>query len=305
MKKIYKSITELIGKTPLVELRNYSRNRGIHATLIGKVESFNPGGSVKDRVAINMIQEAEMAGIIGPGSTIIEPTSGNTGIGLAMVCAAKGYRSVFTMPETMSVERRKLLLAYGAEIVLTSGAEGMSGAVKKAEELSKEILGSYVPGQFINQANPDIHLRATGPEIWEDTEGEVEAFIAGIGTGGTITGVGTFLKTQNPNVKIIGVEPAASPMLTQGKHGPHPIQGIGANFIPQILDQEIYDEIITVLGEDARDTAQALAHEEGILVGISSGAALWAATQVAMRKEYKNKKIVVLLPDTGERYLSI
>lgn len=305
MKYIHHSITELIGRTPLVELKNYSGKRGIHGSIIAKIESFNPGGSVKDRVAINMIQEAEFAGIIGPGSTIIEPTSGNTGIGLAMVCAAKGYKSIFTMPETMSVERRKILLAYGAEIVLTNGAEGMAGAVKKAEELSREIMGSYVPGQFENQANPDIHLRTTGPEIWEDTEGEVEIFVAGIGTGGTITGVGTFLKAQNPAIQIVAVEPAASPLLSEGKHGPHPIQGIGANFIPQILDTEIYDEIITVDGEDAKDAAQSLAHEEGILVGISSGAALWAATQIALRKENKHKKIVVLLPDTGERYLSI
>lgn len=305
MKKIHKSITEMIGKTPLVELKTYSQRRGIHASIIAKVESFNPGGSVKDRVAINMILEAELAGVIGPGSTIIEPTSGNTGIGLAMICASRGYRSIFTMPETMSVERRKILQAYGAEIVLTKGSEGMTGAVRKAEELSKEILGSYVPGQFDNQANPDIHLRTTGPEIWEDTEGEVEIFVAGVGTGGTITGVGTFLKNQNPSIKIIAVEPAASPLLSQGKFGPHPIQGIGANFIPQILDTEIYDEVIAVEGEDAKETAQALAHEEGILVGISSGAALWAAAEVAKRKENKGKKIVVLLPDTGERYLSI
>ena len=305
MKKIHKSITEMIGKTPLVELKTYSQRRGIHASIIAKIESFNPGGSVKDRVAINMILEAELAGVIGPGSTIIEPTSGNTGIGLAMICASRGYRSIFTMPETMSVERRKILQAYGAEIVLTKGSEGMTGAVRKAEELSKEILGSYVPGQFDNQANPDIHLRTTGPEIWEDTEGEVEIFVAGVGTGGTITGVGTFLKNQNPSIKIIAVEPAASPLLSQGKFGPHPIQGIGANFIPQILDTEIYDEVIAVEGEDAKETAQALAHEEGILVGISSGAALWAAAEVAKRKENKGKKIVVLLPDTGERYLSI
>jgi cysteine synthase A len=305
MKKIHKSILELIGKTPLVEIRKYNKKRSLYGEILVKVESFNPGGSGKDRIAINMIQEAELAGIVGPGSTIIEPTSGNTGIGLAMVCASKGYKSIFTMPETMSIERRKILMAYGAEIVLTKGVDGMSGAVQKAKELSKEIPGSFIPDQFSNQANPDIHLRTTGPEIWEDTEGEVEIFVAGIGTGGTITGVGNFLKNQNPLIKIIGVEPAASPLLSQGKYGPHPIQGIGANFIPETLDREVYDQIIAVEGEDAKETAQALAHEEGILVGISSGAALWAATEVAKLKENKGKKIVVLLPDTGERYLSI
>ena len=305
MKMIKRSITELIGKTQIVDLKNYCHNRELHSHILAKVESFNPGGSIKDRVAINMIQEAEIAGIIGPGSTIIEPTSGNTGIGLAMVCAAKGYKSIFTMPETMSIERRKILLAYGAEIVLTTGSDGMAGAVKKAEELTNEIMGSFMPSQFENQANPDIHFRTTGPEIWEDTEGEVEIFVAGVGTGGTITGAGSFLKSQNPGIKVVAVEPAASPLLSEGKCGPHPIQGIGANFIPQILDTEIYDEIIKVEGKDAMETAQALAHEEGILVGISSGAALWAATQLAMRKENKHKKIVVVLPDTGERYLSI
>ena len=305
MKKIYKSITELIGKTPLVEIRKYNRKRALPGEILVKVESFNPGGSAKDRIAINMIQEAELAGIIGPGSTIIEPTSGNTGIGLAMVCASKGYKSIFTMPETMSIERRKILMAYGADIVLTKGSEGMSGAIQKAEELSREIPGSFIPDQFTNQANPDIHLRTTGPEIWEDTGGEVEIFVAGIGTGGTITGVGNFLKNQNPSIKIIGVEPAASPLLSQGRFGPHPIQGIGANFIPETLDRDVYDRIIAVEGEDAKQAAQALAHEEGILVGISSGAALWAATELAKLKENKGKKIVVLLPDTGERYLSI
>lgn len=305
MKKIHKSITELIGETPLIEIRNYSKARGIHSNIIVKLESFNPGGSVKDRVSVNMIDEAELAGLIGPGSTIIEPTSGNTGIGLAMVCAARGYKSIFTMPETMSIERRKILLAYGAEIVLTKGSEGMTGAVNKAKELAGDILGSFIPDQFSNQANPDIHYRKTGPEIWEETKGKVDIFVAGIGTGGTITGVGNFLKNENPNIQIIAVEPAASPLLSQGKFGPHPIQGIGANFIPQILDRDVYDEIILVEGEDAKNTAQALAHEEGILVGISSGAALWAATKVALRKENKNKKIVVMLPDTGERYLSI
>ena len=305
MKKIYKSIIELIGETPLVEIRNYSKARGIHSTINVKVESFNPGGSVKDRVSVNMLDEAELAGLIGPGSTIIEPTSGNTGIGLAMVCAARGYKSIFTMPETMSIERRKILLAYGAEIVLTKGTEGMNGAVAKAKELAEGILGSFIPDQFSNQGNPDIHYRKTGPEIWEDMGGDIDIFVAGIGTGGTITGVGNFLKSENPNIQIIAVEPAASPLLSQGKAGPHPIQGIGANFIPQVLDREVYDEIILVEGDDAKNTAQALAHEEGILVGISSGAALWAATQVALRKENKHKKIVVLLPDTGERYLSI
>ena len=290
MKKIYKSITELIGTTPLIEIRNYSKKRGIHPNIIVKLESLNPGGSVKDRVSVNMLDEAEFAGIIGPGSTIIEPTSGNTGIGLAMVCAARGYKSVFTMPETMSIERRKILLAYGAEIVLTEGADGMTGAVNKAKELAKEILGSFIPDQFSNQANPDIHFRKTGPEIWEQTGGEVEIFVAGIGTGGTITGVGNFLKNENPNIKIIAVEPAASPLLSEGRFGPHPIQGIGANFIPEVLDRDVIDEIILVEGEDAKDTAQALAHEEGILVGISSGAALWAATQVALRKEIQIKK---------------
>lgn len=305
MNKIHKSITALIGKTPMVDIKNYTKKRGLHASILVKLESFNPGGSAKDRIALNMIEEAELAGLIGPGSTIIEPTSGNTGIGLAMVCAARGYKSLFTMPETMSIERRKILLAYGAEIVLTKGSEGMAGAVKKAEELQKEIMGSFIPGQFTNQANPDIHLRTTGPEIWDQTDGEVDIFIAGIGTGGTITGVGHFLKNQNPGIQIIGVEPAASPLLSKGKYGPHPLQGIGANFIPQVLDREIYDEIIGVEGEDAKNSAQALAHEEGILVGISSGAALWAATEVAARTENKHKKIVVLLPDTGERYLSI
>lgn len=305
MKKIHKSITELIGETPLVELRNYSKTRDIHSNIIVKLESFNPGGSVKDRVSVNMLDEAELAGLIGPGSTIIEPTSGNTGIGLAMVCAARGYKAVFTMPETMSMERRKILLAYGAEIVLTKGSEGMIGAVNKAKELSADILGSYIPDQFSNQANPDIHYRKTGPEIWEQTDGQVDIFVAGIGTGGTITGVGNYLKNENPNIQIIAVEPAASPLLSQGRFGPHPIQGIGANFIPSVLDRDVYDEIILVEGEDARKSAQDLAHEEGILVGISSGAALWAATKVALRKENKNKKVVVLLPDTGERYLSI
>src|SRR5665648_1053174 len=295
MKKIHKSITELIGETPLIEIRNYSKARGLHSNIIVKLESFNPGGSVKDRVSVNMLDEAELAGLIGPGSTIIEPTSGNTGIGLAMVCAARGYKSIFTMPETMSIERRKILLAYGAEIVLTKGSEGMTGAIAKAKELAEEILGALF----------QINFRKTGPEILEDTEGEVDIFVAGIGTGGTITGVGNFLKNENPDIQIIAVEPAASPLLSKGKFGPHPIQGIGANFIPQVLDREVYDEIILVEGDDAKNTAQALAHEEGILVGISSGAALWAATKVALRKENKNKKIVVMLPDTGERYLSI
>lgn len=305
MKKIYKSITELIGETPLVEIINYSQSRGIGSNIIVKLESSNPGGSVKDRISVNMLNEAEMAGFIGPGSTIIEPTSGNTGIGLAMVCAARGYKSIFTMPETMSIERRKILLAYGAEIVLTKGSDGMTGAVNKAKELAKEIPGSFIPDQFSNKANPDTHFRKTGPEIWEQTEGEVEIFVAGIGTGGTITGAGKFLKSKNPNIRIIAVEPAASPLLSEGRFGPHPIQGIGANFIPQVLDRDVIDEIILVDGEDAKNTAQALAHEEGILVGISSGAALWAATQVALRTENKNKKTVVILPDTGERYLSI
>jgi cysteine synthase A len=305
MKKIHKSITELIGGTPLIEIRNYCKARGIHSNIIVKLESLNPGGSVKDRVSINMLDEAELAGLIWPGSTIIEPTSGNTGIGLAMVCAARGYKSIFTMPETMSMERRKILLAYGAEIVLTKGSEGMTGATVKAKELAEETLGSFIPDQFSNQANPDIHYRKTGSEIWEDTEGEIDIFVAGIGTGGTITGVGNFLKNENPNIQIIAVEPAASPLLSQGKFGPHPIQGIGANFIPQVLDRKVYDEIILVEVDDAKDAAQALAHEEGILVGISSGAALWAATEIALRKENKNKKIVVMLPDTGERYLSI
>jgi cysteine synthase A len=305
MKKIYKSITELIGETPLVEIINYSQSRGIGSNIIVKLESSNPGGSVKDRISVNMLNEAEMAGLIGPGSTIIEPTSGNTGIGLAMVCAARGYKSIFTMPETMSIERKKILLAYGAEIVLTKGSDGMTGAVNKAQELSKEIPGSFIPDQFSNKANPDTHFRKTGPEIWEQTDGEVEIFVAGIGTGGTITGAGKFLKSKNPNIRIIAVEPAASPLLSEGRFGPHPIQGIGANFIPQVLDRYVIDEIILVDGEDAKNAAQALAHEEGILVGISSGAALWAATQVALRTENKNKKTVVILPDTGERYLSI
>lgn len=304
MGKIAKSLTDLIGRTPLLELGKFSAAKDVKATIVGKLEYFNPAGSVKDRIAKAMIDDAEAKGVLKPGATIIEPTSGNTGIGLASVAAARGYKIILTMPETMSIERRNLLKAYGAELVLTEGSKGMSGAIAKAEELSKDIEGSFIPGQFVNGANPEVHRKTTGPEIWEDTDGKVDIFIAGIGTGGTITGVGEYLKSQNPDVKIIAVEPSASPVLSKGTPGPHKIQGIGAGFVPKILNTEVYDEIITVDNEDAFATGREIAKTEGLLVGISSGAAAWAAVQIAKRPENEGKTIVVLLPDTGERYLS-
>lgn len=304
MSKIAKSLTDLIGKTPLLELTNYNREKNLEATILGKLEYFNPAGSVKDRVAYAMIKDAEEKGILKPDSVIIEPTSGNTGIGLASVAAARGYRMILTMPETMSIERRNLAKAYGAEIVLTEGARGMSGAIAKADELSKEIPNAIVAGQFVNPANPAIHKATTGPEIWEDTDGKVDIFVSGIGTGGTISGVGEYLKSKNPNVKIIAVEPATSPVLSEGKSGAHKIQGIGAGFVPQTLNTEIYDEIITITNEEAFETTKYIPSVEGLLVGISSGAAIAAATKLALRPENKGKLIVALLPDTGERYLS-
>lgn len=304
MAKIYKNVTELIGKTPLLELENYRKKYDLKANLIGKLEYFNPAGSVKDRIANAMIEDAEKKGLLKEGSVIIEPTSGNTGIGIASVATSKGYRAILTMPETMSVERRNLLKAYGAEVVLTEGAKGMKGAIAKAEELSKEIPNSFIPAQFDNQANPEVHYATTGPEIWEDTEGNVDIFVSGIGTGGTITGVGKFLKEKNPNVKIIAVEPADSPVLSKGVSGAHKIQGIGAGFVPKTLDTAVYDEIIVVENEDAFATGREIAKTEGILVGISSGAALWAAAEISRRPENSGKNIVVLLPDTGDRYLS-
>ncbi|MDD2493788.1 MAG: cysteine synthase A [Tissierellia bacterium] len=304
MGKIYNNVTELVGKTPLLELANFNNKYDLKAKLIAKLEYLNPAGSVKDRIAVAMIEDAEEKGLLKEGAVIIEPTSGNTGIGLASVAASRGYRAILTMPETMSVERRSLLKAYGAEVVLTEGAKGMNGAIAKAEELAKEIPNSFIPAQFDNPANPDAHYATTGPEIWEDTKGNVDIFVAGIGTGGTITGVGKFLKEKNPNVKIIAVEPADSPILSKGASGAHKIQGIGAGFVPKTLDTKIYDEIITVENEDAFVTGKEFAKTEGILVGISSGAALWAATEMAKRPENANKNIVVLLPDTGDRYLS-
>lgn len=304
MKKIYQSITELIGQTPLLELKNYKKMQHFSATLLGKLEYFNPAGSVKDRIAKAMIEDAEQKGRLGPNSIIIEPTSGNTGIGLAAVAAAKGYRMVITMPETMSIERRKLLKAYGAEIVLTEGKQGMKGAIAKAQELAKELPDSVILGQFSNPANPGVHKVTTGPEIWEDTDGKIDLFVAGVGTGGTITGVGEYLKSKNPDIRIVGVEPSDSPVLSGGVPGPHKIQGIGAGFVPDILNTHIYDEIIPVPNEEAFKTGRQVAVTEGLLVGISSGAALWAATQLAKRPENSEKTIVVLLPDTGERYLS-
>ena len=304
MAKIYKSLTELIGKTPLLELSNYEKENALGAAVLAKLEYFNPAGSVKDRIAKAMIDDAEEKGLLKKGSVIIEPTSGNTGIGLASVAAARGYRVILIMPETMSVERRKLLKAYGAELILTDGAAGMKGAIAKAEELAKETPDSFIPGQFINPANPAVHRATTGPEIWEDTDGKVDYFVAGIGTGGTITGVGEYLKSKNPEIKVIAVEPTGSPVLSEGKAGPHKIQGIGAGFVPDTLNTGVYDEIIKVDNEDAFVTGRGVAEEEGLLVGISSGAALWAATQLAKRPENKGKNIVVLLPDTGERYLS-
>lgn len=304
MGKVAKNLTDLIGRTPLLELVKFNEANEVKAKIIGKLEYFNPAGSVKDRIAKAMIDDAEARGVLKPGATIIEPTSGNTGIGLASVAAARGYKIILTMPETMSIERRNLLKAYGAELVLTEGPKGMNGAIAKAEELAKETPDSFIPGQFVNSANPKVHRETTGPEIWEDTDGKVDIFIAGVGTGGTITGVGEFLKSQNPDVQIIAVEPSASPVLSKGTPGPHKIQGIGAGFVPKTLNTEIYDEIITVDNEDAFATGRLIAKTEGLLVGISSGAAAWAAVQVANRPENAGKTIVVLLPDTGERYLS-
>ncbi len=301
---VYKSITDLIGRTPLLELSNYEKENNLEATIVAKLEYFNPAGSVKDRIAKAMVEDAEQKGILKPGATIIEPTSGNTGIGLASVASAKGYKVILTMPETMSVERRNLLKAYGAQLVLTEGAKGMKGAIAKADELKEEIADSVILGQFVNPANPAVHKATTGPEIWEDTEGKVDIFVAGVGTGGTITGTGEYLKSQNPNVKVVAVEPETSPVLSKGTPGPHKIQGIGAGFVPDTLNTDVYDEIITVKNEDAFATGNKIAKSEGVLVGISSGAAVWAATQLAKRPENKGKTIVALLPDTGERYLS-
>ena len=304
MAKISKSLTELIGKTPLLELSNYETKNGLQAKIVAKLEYFNPGGSVKDRIALAMIDDAEKRGVLKAGSVIIEPTSGNTGIGLASVAAARGYRIILTMPETMSVERRVLMKAYGAEIVLTEGAKGMKGAIAKANELAAEIPNSFIPGQFDNPANPAIHKATTGPEIWNDTDGKVDIFVAGAGTGGTVTGVGEYLKSKNPGVKIVVVEPADSPVLSEGRPGPHKIQGIGAGFVPAVLNTSVYDEIIPVKNEDAFAVAREIGRDEGLLVGISSGAAAWAATELARRPENAGKTIVVILPDTGERYLS-
>ncbi len=304
MSKIYNGALELVGNTPLVEVKNIEEELGLEARILVKLEYFNPAGSVKDRIAKAMIEDAEEKGLLREGSVIIEPTSGNTGIGLASIAAVKGYRIILTMPETMSVERRNILKAYGAEIVLTEGAKGMKGAIEKADELAKEIPGSYIPGQFVNPANPEVHRKTTGPEIWKDTDGEVDLFIAGVGTGGTLTGVGEYLKSQNPDVKIVALEPASSPVLSTGKGGPHKIQGIGAGFVPDVLNTTVYDEIFTVENDDAFATGKLLAKKEGILVGISSGAALYGAIELAKRPENKGKTIVALLPDTGDRYYS-
>ena len=304
MSKIYTSADQLIGKTPLLELVHIEKEFGLEAKILAKLEYFNPAGSVKDRIAKAMIDDAEASGKLKPGSVIIEPTSGNTGIGLASVAAARGYRIIIVMPETMSVERRQLMKAYGAELVLTESAKGMKGAIAKAEELAKEIPGGFVPGQFVNPANPAAHKATTGPEIWEDTDGKVDFFVAGVGTGGTITGVGEYLKSQNPDVKVVAVEPATSPVLSKGTAGAHKIQGIGAGFVPAVLDTKVYDEIIPVENEDAFATGKKVGKAEGVLVGISSGAAVWAAIQLAKRLENKGKTIVALLPDTGDRYLS-
>ena len=304
MSKIYTSADQLVGKTPLLELVHIEKSEGLEAKVLGKLEYFNPAGSVKDRIAKAMIDDAEQKGLLKPGSVIIEPTSGNTGIGLASVAAARGYRIIIVMPETMSVERRQLMKAYGAELVLTEGAKGMKGAIAKADELAKEIPNSFIPGQFVNPANPAIHKATTGPEIWDDTDGKVDIFVAGVGTGGTVTGVGEYLKSQNPDVKVVAVEPASSPVLSKGVSGSHKIQGIGAGFVPDVLDTKVYDEIIPVENEDAFATGKLIGKSEGVLVGISSGAAVWAAIQLAKRPENKGKTIVALLPDTGDRYLS-
>ena len=304
MSKIYTSADQLIGKTPLLELTHIEKEEGLEAKVLGKLEYFNPAGSVKDRIAKAMIDDAEQKGLLKPDSVIIEPASGNTGIGLASVAAARGYRIIIVMPETMSVERRQLMKAYGAELVLTEGAKGMKGAIAKADELAKEIPNSFIPGQFVNPANPAVHKATTGPEIWEDTDGKVDIFVAGVGTGGTVTGTGAYLKSQNPNVKVVAVEPAASPVLSKGVAGSHKIQGIGAGFVPDVLDTKVYDEIIPVENEDAFATGKLIGKKEGVLVGISSGAAVWAAIQLAKRPENKGKTIVALLPDTGDRYLS-
>ena len=304
MSKIYTSADQLIGRTPLLELTHIEAAEGLDAKILAKLEYFNPAGSVKDRIAKAMIDDAETTGKLKPGSVIIEPTSGNTGIGLASVAAARGYRIIIVMPETMSVERRQLMKAYGAELVLTDGSKGMKGAIAKADELAKEIPNSFVAGQFVNPANPDAHKRTTGPEIWEDTDGKVDIFVAGVGTGGTVTGVGEYLKSQNPAVKVVAVEPATSPVLSKGTAGAHKIQGIGAGFVPDVLNTKVYDEVIPVSNEDAFATGKLVGHKEGVLVGISSGAALWAAIQLAKRPENKGKTIVALLPDTGDRYLS-
>lgn len=302
--RVYRKITDLIGGTPLFELTNYEKANELNAKIYAKLEYFNPAGSVKDRIAKAMLDDAEEKGLLKPGAVIIEPTSGNTGIGLASVAASRGYKVILTMPETMSVERRNLLKAYGAELVLTEGAKGMPGAIAKAKELAEQIPNSYIPSQFTNPANPAVHLKTTGPEIWADTDGKVDIFVAGVGTGGTLSGVGAYLKSQNPNVKVVAVEPASSPVLSGGKAGPHKIQGIGAGFVPDTLNTDIYDEILPVQNEDAFATGRALARSEGVLVGISSGAAVFAAAQLAKRPENAGKVIVVLLPDTGERYLS-
>ena len=304
MSKIYTSADQLIGKTPLLELTHIEKEQQLEARILAKLEYFNPAGSVKDRVALAMIQDAEQRGVLKSNSVIIEPTSGNTGIGLASVAAARGYRIIIVMPETMSVERRQIMKAYGAELVLTDGAQGMKGAIAKANELAAQIPDSFVPGQFVNPANPAIHRTTTGPEIWQDTDGNVDIFVAGVGTGGTVTGVGEYLKSQCPKVKVVAVEPATSPVLSEGHGGPHKIQGIGAGFVPDVLNTKVYDEIIPVSNEDAFATGRLIGHKEGVLVGISSGAAVWAAIELAKRPENKGKTIVALLPDTGDRYLS-
>lgn len=304
MKKIANRLTDLVGGTPLLELNRFAKEMGLEQPIIAKLEYFNPGGSVKDRIALAMINQAEKDGILSPGATIIEPTSGNTGVGLAFVSAVKGYRLILTMPETMSIERRKLVSAYGAQVVLTPAAEGMKGAIKEAERLRDSTEGAVILQQFCNKANPEAHYNTTGPEIWNDTEGHVDVFVAGVGTGGTISGVGRYLKSKNPAIRIVAAEPASSPVLSGGKPGPHAIQGIGAGFVPQVFDRSVVDEVITVTDEDAKSTARLLAQREGLLTGISSGAAAWAAASLALREDMRGKTIVVLLPDTGERYLS-